>query len=424
MNMTYKEVLPGVNLRVIESSAFEASAISVQFLTRLDENLSSKTTLIPRVLRRGTVKHPDMEALAAALDDMYGARIEPLARKYGDLQTSGFICDFVDPENNVLHSTFKLLGEILFEPKLCDGVFLDDYVDGERSNLIDEIKSEINNKLSYAHKKATEIMFRGSSYALDELGSEESAEKIDSHSLYKHYKSLVSGAPCEVFFCGNHPFEEIEREVRAMFKLCPRGKLCEQVLGTPVYCDFVRHTERFDIVQANLLVGMHNADSDVYASKLLASVLGGGTSSKLFTNVREKKSLCYFTGAMYDSFERSMFMYCGIDPKNAEIAENAMLEEFNNCLAGDITDEEIENAKKGMIDDILTVEDSLFSMESFWTRATLLGDERSPSAIAKYINALDGEKLSDVAAGFKMSVTYLLTGMEEKENAGKLLPEA
>lgn len=424
MNMTYREILPGVNLRVIESDAFEANAISVQFLTKLDENLSSATTLIPRVLRRGTVKHPDMESLAAALDDMYGARIEPLSRKYGDLQTSGFICDFVDPENNITNSTFKLLGEILFEPKLCDGVFPDDYVDGERSNLIDEIKSEINNKLSYAHKKATEIMFRGSAYALDELGDEESAEKIDSHNLYKHYKSLVSSAPCEVFFCGSHSFEEIEKEVRAMFKLCPRGKVCASVSEKPTYCEHGRHTERLDIVQANLLIGMHNIDADVYASKLLASVLGGGTSSKLFTNVREKKSLCYFTGAMYDSFEKSMFLYCGIDPKNAEIAEKAMLDEFNNCLIANITDEEIANAKKGMIDDILTVEDSLFSMEAFWTRATLLKDERTPVEIAKYIDALCGEKLSDIARGFKTSVTYLLTGLEGKENAGKLLPKA
>ncbi len=421
MNMTYKEILPGICLRVIESSRFETSCLSVQFLAHGDDATASHMTLVPRVLRRGTVRHPDMESLAAALDDMYGARIEPVSRKHGEVVSSGFICDFVDAEEKTLPAVVKLLGEILFETKCEDGSFYDEYVSGERANLIDEIKSEINNKLSYAHKRATEKMFCGGDWAVSELGTEDSADNVSPSSLYKYYKKMINESPCEVFFCGGYSYEEVEKEILKLFRLCKRGNISKLPSNAPIFADSLRVTEKMDISQANLLIGMYTDNEDVYLLKLLAAVIGGGTTSKLFENVRERQSLCYFAGAMFDSFKKNMFMYCGVDPKNAEIAEKAVLKEFQSCLDGNITDDEITDAKKGMIDDLLTTEDSLSSMESFWLRAALMRDERTPLEVADEIKKMDSAALTSAARELKLSVIYLLTGMEGAENERKLL---
>ena len=424
MNMTYKEILPGIRLRVIETSRFETNALSVQFLSSADEKCASNMTLVPRVLRRGSLKHPDMEALAAALDEMYGAHIEPISRKYGDIMTSGFVCDFVDADGKMLSPLCALLGEIMFKTKKEDGAFVSEYVAGERSNLIDEIKSEINNKLSYAHRRATEKMFSGSAYAVSELGTEEAAESIDSASLYKFYKKMVSSFPCEIFFCGNYKAEEIEVEVLKLFALCKREKVSPLSSEPPRYSDNLRVTEHLNVAQANLLIGLYADTEDIYLYKLLAAIIGGGTSSKLFENVREKQSLCYFAGAMFDSFKKNMFMYCGIDPKNASRAEKSVLAELKNCIDGNITDEEISNAKKGMVDDLVTTEDSVTTMEAFWLRGSLMGDERTPLEIADAIRKIDATGLSAAATALKPSVTYLLTGLEGDGNERKLLSRA
>lgn len=423
MNMTYKEILPGIKLRVIESSRFVTSCISVQFLSKMSEENATNMTLVPRVLRRGTTKHPDMEALAAALDDMFGVRIEPVSRKYGDVMTSGFICDFVDTEEKLLSETVKLLGEILFDPKTENSSFVEDYVDGERSNLIDEIKSEINNKLSYALRRTIENMFEESPYAVNELGSEEMAESVDAKSLFRYYKKMISEFRCEIFFCGNYSYEDVEKAIIRMFSICPRKKITSFVSEPAVCVGEKRVTENIDAAQANLIIGMKTDDEDIYRSKLTAMVLGGGTTSKLFVNVREKESLCYSTGAMFDSFMKAMYLYAGVDPKNAEIAEKAMLCEFDNIVYGNITDEELENAKKAMIDDLLTTEDSLYAMEAFWIRGTLLGDEREPLEVAAAIRNISCESVVKSAEGFRASVTYLLTGLEGREDERKLLPE-
>lgn len=421
MNMTYKEIMPGIRLRVIESSRFETNYFSVQFLTGATAVNASCMTLVPRVLRRGSLRHPDMEALAAALDDMFGARIEPVSRKYGDIITSGFLCDFVDTDEKLLPSVMKLLREIMFEVKTDDGAFLSEYVSGERANLIDEIKSEINNKLSYAHRRATETMFSGSAYAISELGTEAAAESVDAVSLFSFYKKMVSELPCELFFCGSYSFDEVEREVMRLFSLCRRGEVKKLSRSELCYTDNVRVAERLDIAQANLLIGMYAETEKIYLYKLLAAVIGGGTTSKLFENVREKQSLCYFAGAMFDTFKKNLFMYCGIDPKNAEKAEKSLLAELCSCINGNITDEELTNAKKGMMDELLITEDSPGAMEAFWLRASIAGDERTPLEVAAEIKKIDSSSLASAAGELKLSVTYLLTGLEGDGNERKLL---
>ena len=423
MNMTYKEIMPGMRLRVIESGRFETNCISVQFLSRSSDEIATSMALIPRILRRGTTKHPDMESLAAALDDMYGTRIEPVSRKYGDVSSAGFICDFVDMEEKMLTGAMKLLYEILLDPKTRDGAFLDEYTDGERANLVDEIKSEINNKMSYALRRTNECVFGNSPYAVNELGTEDTAECVDNKALFKFYKKMISSFPCEIFFCGNYSYDEVERAVLSVFKSGMRDKITKLSSNPPEYEEEKRVCERMDIAQASLIISMYTKEEDIYLSKLLSAVLGGGTSSKLFNNVREKESLCYSTGAMFDSFKKVMYMYAGIDPKNASKAEKAILREFKCCVDGDISEEEITNAKKAMIDDLLTTEDSVYAMEAFWLRSSLLGDERTPREVASAIKNADGQKIIDVAKCLVPSVTYLLTGMEGNENERKLLPE-
>ena len=114
-------------------------------------------------------------------------------------------------------------------------------------------------------------------------------------------------------------------------------------------------------------------------------------------------------------------MYCGIDPKNAEKAEKSLLAELQSCIDGNITDEELSNAKKGMIDDLLITEDSPGAMEAFWLRASIAEDDRTPLEVASEIKKFDSSSLARAAGELKISVTYLLTGLEGDGNERKLL---
>ena len=84
MHTAYKsQISPGVNLTCVKTDKFKTGCLSVNLITGLDRDTAALSALLPRVLRRGCANFPNMELLASALDELYGARIEPIVRKIG-----------------------------------------------------------------------------------------------------------------------------------------------------------------------------------------------------------------------------------------------------------------------------------------------------------------------------------------------------
>ena len=94
--ITERTIAPGVTLRAVQTNKFKTSTLAVTFLEPLSEETASLNALLPKVLRRGTRTCPDMEALSAALDDLYGGSIEPVVRKKGEVQCVSFWGSFLD----------------------------------------------------------------------------------------------------------------------------------------------------------------------------------------------------------------------------------------------------------------------------------------------------------------------------------------
>ena len=148
MHRTRRELFPGAYLTCLQTDKFRTGLLSVHLLTRLEAGTASQNALIPSVLRRGTVKSPDMAALAARLDGMYGARIEPSVRKLGEIQCLGFVADFVDGAalpsgGSLLPEAASLLGELLLAPNTRGGLLLPQYVEGEKQKPIDDIRARM-----------------------------------------------------------------------------------------------------------------------------------------------------------------------------------------------------------------------------------------------------------------------------------------
>ena len=144
---------PGVRLTCVRTDKFKTGCLSLNLISALRRSEAASTALFPRVLRRGSKEHPGMESIASALDELYGAVIEPSVRKKGELHCSGFYADFPDDRflpngGSVLEKAVSLLGEILLSPATDGGSLRADYIEGEKKNLIDDIRAGINDKRS------------------------------------------------------------------------------------------------------------------------------------------------------------------------------------------------------------------------------------------------------------------------------------
>lgn len=94
MQRTRTEILPGVWLTALRTEKFKTAWLSVDLLTQLQRETAACTAVLPYVLRHGCTRLPDPEAIAAELDALGGARITPVVRKHGEIQSIGFDAEF------------------------------------------------------------------------------------------------------------------------------------------------------------------------------------------------------------------------------------------------------------------------------------------------------------------------------------------
>ena len=164
--MTRTKLTDGVYLTYLPARKFKTSLLSAQFVTPLAEETASAYALLPAVLRRGTVTYPDMGALSARLDKLYGARIDYTVRKKGESQCVGFVASFIDDSftpdgERLLEPVAELLGELVCDPATERGRFVPAYFESEKTNLIDAIRSIINDKRDYADSRLLREMCAG-----------------------------------------------------------------------------------------------------------------------------------------------------------------------------------------------------------------------------------------------------------------------
>lgn len=415
-----KEIMPGVNLTAVHTKKFKSAYMSIQFLTPLEKETAALNALVPMVLRRGTQSHPSMERLSAVLDNLYGGAIEPAIRKRSGRQCVGFAASVLDdaytPDDSaILEQAAELLGELLLRPATEQEGFVEAYVEGERANLIDRIKAQINDKRLYARTKLLELMCNEP----DRLGDVAHAAAITCDSLWAQYQRLF-GYPIHIYYSGSAPFARVEAAFCAALAGLPRGSgraaTGAEAAAMPAGTTVQSHEEQMDVTQGKLSLGFTTGvsltDADYPAMHILNALYGATTTSKLFLNVREKRSLCYYASSQYDKFRGLILVSSGVEFEKRQEAQEEILAQLEHCKRGEIEPWELESAKRSAISATLTLLDSQGRQEDFWLgQAIRAGDD--PETLARRYEAVTMEQVVAAAQKVRLHSTYFLKGKED-----------
>ncbi|MGM9520914.1 MAG: EF-P 5-aminopentanol modification-associated protein YfmF [Oscillospiraceae bacterium] len=421
-----KRIMRGVNLTCVNAIKFKTGCISVTLMTRLDKKTASMNAVLPYVLRRGTAGCPDMEALSAVLDDLYGARIVPVVRKKGEVQCIGFYADFPDDAfvpgtGNILEKTAKLMGEMLLSPATSGGRLKAEYVDSERRNLMDDIRAEINDKRLYAARRLTEHMFKGESYGVGKLGTLADASKISVQTLTKHYKELIASSAIEIFYCGAEEPEKVEHIMREALAALPRVGDCEipqTAVSTKNWEAQPRYfSEKLDVTQGKLVMGYRLGEAmknpNHAAFMVFNAVFGGAATSKLFMNVREKLSLCYEISSGLDRHKGVMVVSSGIEFSKYDEALSEITKQLEAVKNGELEDWELDGAKKAVMTAIYSSIDEPVGLESMYLDRTMLGLTAKPSELAALVSEVTAQDVAEIASCVRLDSIFFLTGEDE-----------
>ena len=428
MEYSRNELMPGVFLTHLRSDKFKTACMSVNLLTQLQRETAAMNALIPQVLRRGTARYKDMEQLSRRMDELYGTAIEPTIRRVGEIQVLGFFASF--PEGDylpggelLLNEAAGLMAELLLAPNTRGGLLLPDYVESEKEKLLELIRSRVNEKRGYALSRCIEEMCCFEDFAVSRFGTEDEAENINYKKLSKHYRKLLQSAPVELFYCGKASYKQVKSVLRDAFAAMPRAEI-DYDIGTDVRMnaveDHVRYVEEeMDVTQGKLVMGFRLGECmdepDIPAMYVFNAVYGSGANSKLFLNVREKLSLCYYASSAVLIKKGIMLVSSGIEFDKYEEAKNEILAQLEAVKNGDITPEELETAKRSVSSELRSAMDSQGELEGFWLSQAMEGLDYGPMELAELIGDVTKEDVMAIAASIEPDLIYFLKGIEDEE---------
>ena len=416
------ELMPHVYLTYLPARKFKTGVLSAQFITPLAEETASYNALLPAVLHRGTMRCPDMEQLAAAMDRLYGAQISPTIRKRGETQCLGFVASFIDDRfvsrnEPLLEPAAELLGELLLDPVTRGGRFLQEYVEGEKANLADAIRSIRNDKRDWADLRLLQEMCAGEPYGISRFGDEAGLAKINNQKLYAHSQRMMSSSRLELFYCGSASLERVREALAAAFATLPRDGIRDIAPSTPhpARTEVKRVEEAMDVTQGKLGMGFA-CGSDDYAAALMGNTLFGGSSnSKLFLNVREKLSLCYYASSAYHRQKRLITVSSGIEFQNYQKAYDEIMAQLAAVQAGRLEDWELEGARSTLLNAYASMGDSQGKLENFYLGQAATGQEDTPELLAEQVRHVTAERIFDAMQTVSLDTVYFLKGKETAE---------
>lgn len=422
------ELIPGVWLTALRSDKFKTGCLSINLLTQLNRETAALNAVLPFVLRRGTRYHPDMETIAAELDSLYGTGIEPIVRKIGEIQCIGFYASFPDEKylpqgSDVFEKAANFACELLLAPSTRGGLLIPAYVESEKEKLLDLIRSRVNDKRSYAKLRLIEQMCCYEDYAVSRFGTEDVAEGIYYQKLTKYYHSLISTSPVEIFYCGSMDGTKVGSILSDALSGMTRGEINYDI-GTDIRMNAVEDTVRsftdeMAVTQGKLVLGFRLGECmeepDIAAIYVFNAVYGSGVTSKLFMNVREKLSLCYYASSAVDTHKGVMLVSSGVDFDKADAAKAEMLAQLDAVKKGEITDAELDAAKRSVASDLRACLDSQGELEGFYLANTLDGLEFSPDELAELVNEVERDDVIAIANSVVLDAEYFLQGGGEDD---------
>ena len=430
MEFNRTELMPGVFLSHLRSDKFKTACMSVTLLTQLRRETAAMNAVIPFVLRRGTTRYRDMEQLSRRMDELYGAAVEPVVRRIGEIQCIGFYGSFPEPDylpggEALLGDTCALMAQLLLDPVTRGGLLLPQYVDSEREKLLDIIRSRMNDKRSYALTRCIEEMCCYEDFAVSRFGSESEAENIHYKKLTRHYRELIQTCPVEIFYCGKTDFKAVSAAMRDAFSAMPRGEI-DYDIGTDLRMNAVEDHVRFveeemDVTQGKLVLGFRLGECmeepDIPALYVFNAVYGSGATSKLFMIVREKLSLCYYASSAVYLHKGIMLVSSGIEFDKLDAARDEILAQLDSVRRGEITDDELRSAKKSVASDLRAVQDSIGELEGFYLSQALDGLDYGPAELAALAEDVTKEDVQAIAESIECDLIYFLKGSGEEDGS-------
>lgn len=302
------------------------------------------TNFLHRVMVRGTHRYTGLQ-LTEAIEDLGGSLDASGDVEFGEVRGSALARQW--------EALLRLVAEVALRPTLPA-----EEIERERRLIQSAIQTRSDTPFQRAFDALLQDLYGQHPYSWPSIGRRESIERIDRAALQAHYAAIYRPDRMVLAVSGNVEAARVLKAAERLFRTVPSA-------GVPLPSGPGEATARLDrrvverpVHQAQVLVGYLGpslTQPDYAAVRVLGTVLGGGMSGRLFTELREKRGLAYSVGMLHRFQTGPSFLIMGLGtaPPNAEAAEAGLLAEIDRIRGEPITERELARAKAYLLGNLV-----------------------------------------------------------------------
>lgn len=417
------KISDGVKYRSYKTDRFKTAMFSVSFLAA-EEISDAELNILNFYLVDSTNSYKSSRLLNMHLEELYGAVLSSSLISVGDGYNFTVSIDFIDnrfsiDKDNIEKSVRELFFDVVFNPCMGKDDFSEKNLEKSKRLAYEYIEGTLNDKRQYALSRANEIMYEGTRKGITTQEILDGIKNTTLKDIKRAWRLLIEKSLIFAFSVGNNIDEAaFEAELTGYIKSVKRKpELFKTVIRNIPFEKKI--VEKLPMTQSKIVLGFTTdikGPSDEFYKRLVANdIFGGGPYSLLFSNVREKMSLCYYCSARLRASKGMVVVQSGIEPQNRDKLISAVLEQLEKLKKGEFSEDLISASKKAISDTFGTVFDTPQTIVGYY--GNLAYDyPLSPEEAVRQINETTKDDVIRLLQELKLDTVYVLEGNGETED--------
>lgn len=415
--MNYKKYTLKNGLRIVLAPMHETETATVMIMTGVGSRYETRAEnglahFLEHMFFKGTTKRPTAMDISKELDAV-GAEYNAYTGK----DRTGY---YAKVEAHHWETALDVVSDIFLNAKIEQ-----EEIDRERGAILQEINMYEDMPMRHLNDLWELHLYGDTPLGWEIVGSKDNIKRFRRADFMKYLARGYVASNVVVGVAGKFDPKKMKREIEKRFAHIRRGRKPNFKRNTVKQAKpgvFLRH-KKTD--QTHMLLGVRAYDMhhpDRYALSVLATILGGGMSSRLFMAVRERRGLAYSVHTGVESYHEAGYLatQCGVEHENLEKTIEVILDEYKRIASEKIADDELEKAKeyiKGKL--AMGLESSDDVVEYLVNQETIKGEIVLPKEKAKLINQVTAADVlrvaKDIFQNKKLNLAVIGPHVHQKE---------
>ena len=382
-----------IRLLTVKTDMFKTACLTLNVLVPMGE-YAAEYAVLSSYLVHSSKKYDSLIKLNSRLEELYGALLSGSISRHGENYRIQLSITCIDDSltfdgKSVTGASLELLLSLLTKPSADENGFSPEQLSTEIRLTAEDIESEINDKRSYAMTRMLETMCADEIYGLTKNEILENVKKVTPQSLLAAWKFMLKNGIIQLNAIGNISEDDCKKKLREAFSdVGERTPYEPETVFVEEAEDLTELTEELTMNQSKLVLGfrggMTDENDDFYSRRIMTDVFGGGPYSRLFMNVREKLSLCYYCSARLIRGKGIIVIQSGIEKENRQKVLDEINKQLDIMKNGEFSDEDFEASKKAICDAYRSFNDTPDALDIYYG-TQLTGDIVTPDEAKKKI---------------------------------------